>query len=102
MRTITLPWETWHAVIAVLRKEGPAYMSGHADLLATQLAQHVPNQFNATLCLPDVLYHHSFLWAYTELGIRLPDETCDPYPIEQSCPPHRTPPHVHPGWRRSA
>jgi hypothetical protein len=40
MRTITLPWETWRAVIAVLRAKALPSMLDHAGRLEQQREQH--------------------------------------------------------------
>lgn len=40
MTTITLPWETWRAVIAVLRAKGLPSMLEHANFIEQQLERH--------------------------------------------------------------
>jgi hypothetical protein len=37
MNVITLSWETWRAVIAVLREKGLPYMLEHAIMIEEQL-----------------------------------------------------------------
>jgi hypothetical protein len=44
MNTITLPWEDWRAVIAVLREKALPYMLEHADYLEQQLERHAPEE----------------------------------------------------------
>jgi hypothetical protein len=51
MRSITLTWETWRAIIAVLRAKGLPSMLEHAALLELQLEQHEPDQAMASLDL---------------------------------------------------
>jgi hypothetical protein len=41
---ITLSWETWRAVIAVLREKGLPYMLEHANVIEEQLEQHGPGE----------------------------------------------------------
>jgi hypothetical protein len=43
MPTIALSWETWRAVIPVLREKAVPSMLEHADALE-QLAQYLPDQ----------------------------------------------------------
>ncbi len=74
MRTITLPWETWRAVIAVLREKALPYMREHADQLEQQLEQHPPDQAMVTLALTEDLFLRSSNWARWQLGIPLPVE----------------------------
>jgi hypothetical protein len=42
MRTIALSWETWRAVIAVLREKGLPYMLEHANVIEELLERHAP------------------------------------------------------------
>ena len=74
MNTITLPWETWRAVIAVLRDSGLAYKRDHADLLEQQLEQHGPAEATVALHLTDDVFLRSYNWARWQLGIPLPVE----------------------------
>jgi hypothetical protein len=74
MRTITLSWETWHAVIAVLREKALPYMLEHANELEQQLERHSPDQAMVTLHLTDDLFLRSYNWARWQLGIPLPVE----------------------------
>jgi hypothetical protein len=53
MRTITLPWEDWLAVIAVLRTTGLRYKMEHADHIECRLEQHGPDEATVTLSLTD-------------------------------------------------
>ena len=70
MNTITLPWETWRAVIAALRARGVPYMLEHADYLEQQLHQHPPDAV-VRLSLTDDVYLRSYTWARVQLGISL-------------------------------
>ena len=72
MRTITLPWETWRTVIAVLRAKGLPSTLEHADQLERQLEQHAPDQATMRLDLTEGLFLRSFNWACWELGFPLP------------------------------
>lgn len=74
MRTITLPWEDWRAIIAALRAKGLPYMLEHADRLEQQLDQHPPDQATVALNLTEDLFLRSFNWARWQLGIPLPVE----------------------------
>jgi hypothetical protein len=44
MNTIALPWETWRAVIAVLRTTGLRYKMEHANHIERLLEQHGPDE----------------------------------------------------------
>jgi hypothetical protein len=72
MRTITLPWKTWRAVIAALREKGLPYMREHADHLERQLEQHGPDEATVRLSLTDDVFLRSYNWARVQLGIPLP------------------------------
>ena len=74
MNAITLPWEDWRTVIAVLREKGLPYMREHADYLVQQLERHGPDEATATLHLTDDVYLRSYNWARWQLGIPLPAE----------------------------
>jgi hypothetical protein len=74
MNTITLPWESWRAVIAVLRDSGLLYKLEHADQMERQLEQHGPAEATVTLHLTDDVYLRSYNWARWQLGIPLPVE----------------------------
>jgi hypothetical protein len=74
VNAITLPWETWRAVIAVLREKGLPYMLEHADELEEALEQHASDQAMVTLHLTDDLFLRSFNWARWQLKIPLPVE----------------------------
>ena len=51
MSTIALPWETWRAIVAVLRAKDLTSMLEHADALEQRLEQHATNQAIVTLTL---------------------------------------------------
>ena len=74
MTAIELPWETWRAVIAVLREKGLPYMLEHADYLERHLEQHGPDEATVRLSLTDDVFLHSSTWARVKLGIPLPVE----------------------------
>jgi len=74
MNTITLSWETWRTVIAVLRESGLAYKRDLADLLEQQLEQHGPAEATVTLHLTDDVFLRSYNWVRWQLGIPLPVE----------------------------
>jgi hypothetical protein len=74
MRTIELPWETWRAVIAVLREKALPYMLEHADQLEQQLEQHGPGEPTVRLSLTDDVFLRSSNGARVQLGIPLPVE----------------------------
>ncbi len=63
MRTIELPWETWRAVIAVLREKALPYMLDHADHIERQLEQHGPGEATVRLSLTDDVFLRSYNWA---------------------------------------
>ena len=60
MRTIDLPWETWRAVIAVLREKALPCMLEHADRLE-QLEKHPADQVAVDLDLTDDFHAESFV-----------------------------------------
>ena len=72
MRTIELPWETWRAIIALLRAKDLPYMLDRADSIERQLDQHAPDEAMVRLVLTDDVYLRSFTWARLQLGIPLP------------------------------
>lgn len=45
MRTSSLPWETWRALITALREKAPPYMHEYAD----HVEQHAPSQLTVRL-----------------------------------------------------
>jgi hypothetical protein len=53
VNTIALPWETWRAVIAVLRASGLPYKRDHAEYLERHLEQHGPDEATVRLSLTD-------------------------------------------------
>lgn len=72
LRTITLPWETWRSIIAVLlRAKGLPHMLDRADALEQQLEQRAPDQAIVTLHLTDDLFLRSYNWARWQLGFPL-------------------------------
>jgi len=72
MNTITLSWEDWHAVIAVLREKGLPYMLEHANVIEEQLERHGPDESTVRLSLTDDVFLRSYNWARLQLGIPLP------------------------------
>jgi hypothetical protein len=56
MNTITLSWETWRGVIAVLREKGLPYILDHTVRLEQQLEQHGPDELTARLRLTDDVF----------------------------------------------
>jgi len=72
MTTITLSWEDWRAVIAVLREKAPPYMLEHADYLEQQLERHAPDEFIVRLSITDDVYLRSSKGARWQLGIPVP------------------------------
>jgi hypothetical protein len=70
MRTITLSWETWRAVIDALRAKGLPYMREHPDHLERLLDQYPPDAM-VTLSLTDNVFLRSYNWARVELGLPL-------------------------------
>lgn len=74
MNAIELPWETWRAVIAVLRKKGVPYMLEHANVIEEQLERHGSGESVVRLSLTDDVFLRSYNWARVQLGIPLPVE----------------------------
>ena len=72
MNTITLSWEDWRAVIAVLCASGLPYKLEHADELEQKLEQHETDEATVTLSLTDDVFLRSYNWARWQLGIPLP------------------------------
>ncbi len=72
MRTITLPWETWRAVIAALREKALPSMLEHANVIEEQLERHGPGEPTVRLSLTDDVFLRSSTWARWQLGIPLP------------------------------
>jgi hypothetical protein len=63
MRTIMLPWETWRALIAVLREKALPCMREHANYLEQQLERHGPDESTVRLSLTDDVFPRSYNWA---------------------------------------
>jgi len=72
MNSITLSWEDWRAVIAVLRDKQLPYMREHADHIERLLEQHGPDESRVRLSLADDVYLRSYNWARVQLAIPLP------------------------------
>ena len=72
IRTIELSWETWRAVIAVLREKSLPYMLEHADHIERLLEQLGPGEPTVRLSLTDDVFLRSSNWARVQLGIALP------------------------------
>ena len=72
MTTITLSWDDWRAVIAVLREKGLPYMLEHANVIEEQLERHGPDEVMVRLSLTDDVYLRSYNWARLQLGMPLP------------------------------
>ncbi len=72
MSTIELPWETWRAIIAVLREKALPSMLEHADSLEQQLERHGPDETTVRLSLTDDVFLRSYNWARWQLGIPSP------------------------------
>jgi hypothetical protein len=72
MNTITLSWEQWRAVIAVLREKALPSMLEHANVIEEQLEQHGPGEPTVWLSLTDDVFLRSCSWARVQLGIPLP------------------------------
>jgi hypothetical protein len=71
---ITLPWETWRAVIAILREKALPYMLEHANVIEELLEQHAPDAPTIRLSLTGDVCLRSSTWARVQLGIPLPVE----------------------------
>ena len=71
MNSVELPFETWRAVIDLLRAKGLPYMLEHAEQLERKLDEHPPDAV-VRLSLTDDVYLRSYNWARVELGIPLP------------------------------
>jgi hypothetical protein len=72
MRTIELPWETWRAVIAVLREKALPSMLEHTNVIEEQLERPGPDEPTVRLSLTDDAFLRSSTWARWPLGIPLP------------------------------
>jgi hypothetical protein len=70
---IELTWETWRAVIEVLRAKGLPHMLEHAERLEQQVEQHPPDRATVTLNVTEDMFLRSFNWARWQLG-RLPPD----------------------------
>ena len=74
MNPITLSWEDWRAVIAVLRAKALPYMREHAEHIERLLEQHGPDEATVALRLTDDVFLRSYNWARWQLGIPLPQD----------------------------
>ena len=72
MNPITLSWEAWRTVIAVLRAKALPSMREHADHVERLLERHAPDESMVTLSRTDDVYLCGFNWARLELRIPLP------------------------------
>jgi len=72
VKTITLPWESWRAVIASLREQGVPSMLEHASHIERLLEQHGPDEQPVRLSLTDDVFLRSYTWARLRLGLPLP------------------------------
>ena len=59
MRTITLPWETWRAVIAMLRGTELSYAHDHADVIEGKLDQGTADQSLVHLAFTDAVSYRA-------------------------------------------
>jgi hypothetical protein len=71
MNTITLSWEDWRAVIAVLREKALPYMLDHANVIEEQLERPTPGEPTVRLSLTDDVFLRSYNRARLQLGIQL-------------------------------
>jgi hypothetical protein len=69
---ITLSWEDWCVVIAVLRAKALPSMRENADHIERLLERHGPAEQIVRLSLTDDVFLRSYNWARVELGIPLP------------------------------
>lgn len=74
MNPITLSWEDWRAVIAMMREHGLPYELEHADHIERLLEQRAPDEPMVTLSLTDDVYLRFYNWARWLLGIPLPPD----------------------------
>ena len=72
IQAIELPWDTWRAVIAVLREKAVPYMLEHANVIEEQLERHGPAEDTVRLSLTDDVFLRSYNWVRVQLGIPLP------------------------------
>ena len=56
MQASELPWETWRAVIAVLREKALPSMLEHANVIEEQLERHGPDEPMVRLSLTDDVF----------------------------------------------
>ena len=71
MNTITLSWEDWRAIIAVLREKPLPFRLEHADALEQQLERHGPGESTVRLGLTDDVFLRSSNWVRWQLRIPL-------------------------------
>jgi hypothetical protein len=70
---VTLPFETWRAVVDTMRGEGlPPWMRGHADRIERMLDEHGPGEAEVALFLNGDVYLSCYNHARLALGIPLP------------------------------
>src|SRR5918993_5083523 len=63
MNPITLSWEDWRAVIAILREKALPSMLEHATVIDEQLERHGPGEPTGQLRLADDVFLRSYTWA---------------------------------------
>ena len=71
MTTITLPWQTGRASIAVLGEKALPSMQEHASVIEPQLERHGPGEPTVAINLTDDVFLRSSTWARVQLGIPL-------------------------------
>ena len=74
MNAITLSWEDWRAVIALLGQKALRCLLEQADSLKSQLEQHAPDEPMDRLRLTDDVFLRSCTWARWQLAIPLPED----------------------------
>jgi hypothetical protein len=62
MNVITLSWETWRAVITVLRAKALPAMLEHVNVIEEQLERHGPDEPAVRLSLTDDVFLRSSNW----------------------------------------
>jgi len=74
MNAITLSWEDWRAVLAILREKTLPHMLTHADHVEQKVEQRGPDEHVVTLSRTDEVFLRSYNCARWQLGIPLPAE----------------------------